>query len=100
MDKATIIRTALLILALGNQVLTVMGYSPLPIDEAVLENLISTTFVVVMAVISWWKNTAVTKEAKIADAEMKKAKADKAVAKATGGSPVVEVDESENNGNI
>lgn len=90
MDKATIIRIVLLALALINQVLVINGYSPLSIDEEVIENLISSAFVIVMACITTWKNNSFTKEAKQSDAKLKQLKAEKKLAKVSGKSPVKE----------
>ena len=66
-SKGTIIRTALLVLAIVNNVLALFGKAPLPITNEQLELIISTIFTVVMAVINWWKNNSFTKEAIEAD---------------------------------
>ena len=63
----TIARTAVLLLALTNQMLSAMGKSPLPIDNEQLQQLVSTLITVVVAIISWWKNNSFTKEAIEAD---------------------------------
>lgn len=62
-SKGTIIRTALLLLAIINNVLAIFGKAPLPVTNEQLELIISTIFTVVMAVISWWKNNSFTKPA-------------------------------------
>lgn len=62
-SKGTIIRTALLLLAIINNVLAIFGKAPLPITNEQLELIISTIFTVVMAVINWWKNNSFTKPA-------------------------------------
>ena len=62
-SKGTIIRTALLVLAIVNNVLALFGKAPLPITNEQLELIISTIFTVVMAVINWWKNNSFTKPA-------------------------------------
>lgn len=64
----TIIRTAVLILALANQILSAFGKSPLPIQDAQLETLISVCATVLSAAWAWWKNNSVTDAAKQADA--------------------------------
>ena len=64
---ATITRTAVLILALANQILSATGHSPIPVDDAQLEQLISTGMTVVAAIWAWWKNNSFTKEAIAAD---------------------------------
>ena len=66
-STATIVRTLCLIVALGNQLLSALGKSPLPIDNAQLEQLITTLITVVVALINWWKNNSFTKEALAAD---------------------------------
>ena len=62
-SKGTIIRTALLVLAIVNNVLALFGKAPLPITNEQLELIISTIFTVVMAVINWWKNNSFTQPA-------------------------------------
>lgn len=62
-SKGTIIRTALLVLAIINNLLAVFGKAPLPITNEQLELIISTVFTVVMAIINWWKNNSFTKPA-------------------------------------
>lgn len=64
---ATMTRTAVLILALANQILSATGHSPIPVDDAQLEQLISTGMTVVAAIWAWWKNNSFTKEAIAAD---------------------------------
>lgn len=64
---ATITRTAVLILALTNQVLSATGHSPIPVDDAQLEQLISTGLTVGAAIWAWWENNSFTKEAIAAD---------------------------------
>ena len=62
-SKGTIIRTALLLLAIINNVLAIFGKAPLPVTNEQLELIISTVFTVVMAVINWWKNNSFTQPA-------------------------------------
>lgn len=64
---ATITRTAVLFLALANQILSATGHSPIPVDDAQLEQLISTGMTVGAAIWAWWKNNSFTKEAIAAD---------------------------------
>lgn len=64
---STITRTAVLILALLNQILSATGHSPIPVDDAQLEQLISTGLTVGAAIWAWWKNNSFTKEAIAAD---------------------------------
>ena len=67
-------RTAVLALALINQLLSAMGKPVLPIESAQLEQLISTGFTTVSALVNWWYNNSFTKEALAADAEYEKLK--------------------------
>ena len=64
---STMTRTAVLILALMNQILSATGHSPIPVDDAQLEQLISTGMTVGAAIWAWWKNNSFTKEAIAAD---------------------------------
>ena len=50
---ATMTRTAVLILALANQILSATGHSPIPVDDAQLEQLISTGMTVGAAIWAW-----------------------------------------------
>lgn len=68
---ATIARTAVLALALANQVLSVAGLSPLPIDSATLEPWVTTGLTTAAALLAWWKNNSFTPEAIRADELLK-----------------------------
>ena len=63
----TITRTAVLGLALANQLLSAAGKPLLPIDNAQLEQMISSGFTVGAALAAWWKNNSFTPEAIEAD---------------------------------
>ena len=67
-SKGTIIRTACLMLALINTALTLVGKSPLPIEDAMIEEVVSYTFVAVTSIIAWWENNSFTESAIKADA--------------------------------
>lgn len=69
--SATIARTAVLALALANQVLSVAGLSPLPIDSATLEPWVTTGLTTAAALWAWWKNNSFTPEAIRADELLK-----------------------------
>ena len=71
-SAATLARTAVLALALINQILSAAGKPVLPIDSAQLEQLISTGFTTVSALVNWWFNNSFTKEAIQADAEFER----------------------------
>lgn len=69
--KGTITRTAILGLALTNQVLTVCDISPIPIDDDTITNLISAGFTIGASIAAWWKNNSFTKKAIEADKVLK-----------------------------
>ena len=71
-SAATLARTAVLALALINQILSAAGKPVLPIESAQLEQLISTGFTTVSALVNWWFNNSFTKEAIQADAEFER----------------------------
>ena len=72
--SGTIARTAILILALVNQVLTATGHSVINISDENINTLISTGFTIVSAIIAWWKNNSFTQAAIMADEVMKEDK--------------------------
>lgn len=67
-------RTAVLALALINQILSAAGKPVLPIESAQLEQMISAGFTVGAALAAWWKNNSFTPEAIEADAFMARMK--------------------------
>lgn len=75
-SAGTIARTICLVLALVNQVLTVLGYSPLPIEDGTVSLLVSTAATVITAVLGWWKNNSVTAAAITADQTLRQLKND------------------------
>ena len=66
-SAATLARTAVLLLALTNQVLSAMGKPVLPIE-------ITAGITTVAALISWWKNNSFTAAAVAADSYMARLK--------------------------
>lgn len=62
-SAGTVARTVVLILALVNQVLTVFGWSPIPIEDDTVVELISLAFTVIASLTAWWKNNSFTWEA-------------------------------------
>lgn len=68
-SAGTIARTACLLLALTNQVLSACGKPVLPIESQTVEQLVTAGITTVTALISWWNNNSFTKEAIQADAE-------------------------------
>lgn len=73
-SAATIARTAVLALALTNQVLSASGHSVLPIESEQLEQLVTVSLTVTASLVSWWKNNSFTKEAVQADEFMARLK--------------------------
>ena len=71
----TIARTAVLLLALTNQMLSAMGKSPLPIESTTVEQLVTAGITTIAALVAWWKNNSSTKEAIAADKEYDRLKA-------------------------
>ena len=66
-SAATIARTAVLLLALTNQVLSALGRPMLPIESQTVEQLITAGITTVAALVSWWKNNSFTAAAIQAD---------------------------------
>ena len=63
----TLTRTAVLGLALLNQILSATGHSPIPVESEELERLISTSLTVGAAIWAWLENNSFTREAIAAD---------------------------------
>jgi len=68
-DKGTVIRLVLLLLALINQSLIALGVPVIPIEDDQITNLVdaiylvgSMLFTIVTALIAWFKNNYVTKK--------------------------------------
>lgn len=62
MDKGSLTRTIILAIALGNQLLTAAGKSPLPIEDETVTVAISTGFTIVVSIWTWWKNNYISKK--------------------------------------
>lgn len=73
-STATIARTAVLALALTNQILSATGHSMLPIESAQLEQLVTAGLTIGASLVSWWNNNSFTTEAIEADDFMQKLK--------------------------
>ena len=71
----TIARTAVLLLALTNQMLSAMGKSPLPIESTTVEQLVTAGITTIAALVAWSKHNSFTKEAIAADKEYDRLKA-------------------------
>ena len=72
--KGTIVRTIVLFVAVINHFLTLSGHSVLPFDEDSVNEIVSTVFVAVVSIWTWWKNNSFTPAAKEADKYMKSLK--------------------------
>ena len=66
-SAGTIARTAVLLLALTNQMLSAFGKPVLPIESATVEQLVTAGITTVAALIAWWKNNSFTTAAIEAD---------------------------------
>lgn len=76
-SAGTIARTACLLLALTNQVLSALGKPVLPIESQTVEQLITAGITTVAALVSWWNNNSFTAEAIQADEEFNRLKQEK-----------------------
>ncbi|PAQ12615.1 phage holin [Bacillaceae bacterium SAOS 7] len=56
LEIGTIVRTVVLFVALLNQSLVMMGYSPLPFSDEQVEKFFSMLMTVIAAIWAWWKN--------------------------------------------
>lgn len=72
--KETIIRTAILLLAIANNALAIAGKSPLPFDDQTVTEVISFIFTTGAALVAWWKNNSFTQAAIKADETLKELK--------------------------
>lgn len=68
----TIIRTIVLILALANQVLAIMGKQAIPVTEDEVYQLVTLLITIGAALWSWWKNNSFTLPAIKADEYLEK----------------------------
>ena len=66
-SAGTIARTACLLLALTNQVLSALGKPVLPIESTTVEQLVTAGITTVTALVAWWKNNSFTTAALEAD---------------------------------
>ena len=71
----TLARTACLLLALTNQVLSALGKPVLPIESATVEQLVTAGITTVTALVAWWKNNSFTPAALEADKTFDRLKA-------------------------
>lgn len=73
-SAATVARTAVLGVALVNQLLSAAGKPVLPIDNEQVEQLVSAGFTIGAALASWWYNNSFTQAAIKADEEYERQK--------------------------
>lgn len=73
-SAATIVRTVCLMLALVNQILSATGHAVIPIENAEVEQLVTSMITVATALVSWWKNNSFTTAAIEADKELDRLK--------------------------
>ena len=73
-SAGTIARTACLLLALTNQILSACGKPILPIESATVEQLVTAGITTVAALIAWWKNNSFTAAAVAADSYLARLK--------------------------
>lgn len=73
-SKETIIRTALLIFALINQALVIMGKPVLPVSDDQIQELLSLTLTIGSSLWAWWENNSFTQAALKADEVLRKEK--------------------------
>jgi len=66
-SAGTITRTAVLLLALTNQILSACGKPILPIESATVEQLVTAGITTVAALVAWWQNNSFTQAALAAD---------------------------------
>ena len=66
-SAGTITRTAVLLLALTNQILSACGKPILPIESTTVEQLVTAGITTVAALVSWWSNNSFTAAAIQAD---------------------------------
>lgn len=70
-DKPSLIRTIILIIALFNQTLVSFGKHPLPFENDQIENFITITLTIVAALIAWFKNNYITHKGRTQKAVLK-----------------------------
>lgn len=73
-SAGTVARTACLLLALTNQMLSACGKPVLPIESQTVEQLVTAGITTVTALIAWWKNNSFTQAALEADKTYEKVK--------------------------
>lgn len=70
-DKGMIIRSIILVLVWVNQFLVVNGYGALPFDDVQTELGVTYFVTFIVSMWNWWKNNAVTKQARYQEKVLK-----------------------------
>lgn len=70
-QTGTVVRTAVLLFALANQLLTAAGKNPLPFSEEEVYQAGTAVVTALTAIAAWWKNNSFSQEALTADEYMK-----------------------------
>ncbi len=76
-DKSTLIRTIILFFSVLNIVLEKFGISAIPIEDELVNEVISVGLLLYGVISSWWKNNSFTREARQADEYLKELKEEK-----------------------
>lgn len=66
-SSGTIARTVILVLALINQILSMLGYKIIPIENETINDIVTLAFTVCSSIAAWWKNNSFTSAAIQAD---------------------------------
>lgn len=66
-SAGTVARTAALLLALTNQLLSALGKPMLPIESETVEQLVTAGITSIAALVAWWENNSFTEAAIHAD---------------------------------
>ncbi len=74
-SAGTVARTACLLLALTNQLLSALGKPVLPIESETVEQLVTAGITSIAALVAWWKNNSFTPAALEADKTFDRLKA-------------------------
>ena len=73
-SAGTIARSVVLLLALVNQVLSMLGVQTIPIADENVNTLIATGWTIAASLAAWWKNNSFTAAAVAADSYMARLK--------------------------
>lgn len=73
-STGTIVRTICLALALLNQILNIFKINPIKFEDEQINTFVTTVITIVTAIVAWWKNNSITKNAIEADKHLKEMK--------------------------